>query len=68
VGVVELLPQGGILGVELAELVLMVNEALFEEASVLVDGLAGATDLVCLSGDGSVTVGENSGSIADPGA
>jgi len=68
VGVVELLPQRSILGAQVVELVLVEEEALFEEARMVVDGLARTSGNLGLGGDGPVAVGKDGGSVADPGA
>jgi hypothetical protein len=68
VGGVELLPQRSILAAQVVELVLVVEEALFEEVRVLVDGLTRTSGNLGLGGDSPVAVGKDGGGVADPGA
>ena len=44
------------------------GEPLFEFLGVLVDGLAAASGLLGLPGDGAVLTGEDGGGVEDPGA
>jgi hypothetical protein len=64
----ELLAKPLILGDEFGVGLGVGFESLFDQESVLVDGLAAASGLLGLASDGAVDTGEDGGGVADPGA